>query len=384
MIARVLCVILQNLGDTMRVLILSCNIGEGHNSAAKAIKDSFDSHGVYCDIVDTLRFISRSASNIISKGHVKIYRYVPSLFNKGYKFSEDHPGVLSKRSSVNSFFNLGRSKLYRYIKDGEFDTIICTHPFTAMMYTSVKRKYGLCLKSCIVATDYTCSPGSTQNDVDYYFIPHESLIEDFVSKGAPKEKIVCSGIPVRSIFNSACSKEEAKEKLGIPKDLPHLVMMCGSMGCGPIEEISELLCKNVSSDFYLTVITGTNEKLYSSLEKDFWNAPNVNVRGFVRDIPLYLDSADIYMTKAGGISTSEAYFKGVPMAFIKAVAGCEDYNAAFFINMGAAITSDKVEDLVNKTLDVIKNKEKREEMASAIKAKNHKNAADVIFETLSN
>ncbi len=367
----------------MRVLILSCNIGEGHNSAAKAIKDSFDSKEVYCEIVDTIRFISRSASNIISKGHVKIYRYVPSLFNKGYKFSEDHPGVLSKRSGVNRLLNLGRAKLCRYIKDGNFDTIICTHPFTAMMYTSVKKKYGLNLKSCIVATDYTCSPGSTQNEVDFYFIPHEDLIEDFVSKGAPRDKIICSGIPVRSIFNAKCDKEEAKKKLGIPSDLPHLVMMCGSMGCGPIEEISELLCKNVSSDFYLSIITGTNEKLYAALNKDYWNDPNVSIRGYVREVPLYLDSADIYMTKAGGISTSEAFFKGVPMVFIKAVAGCEDYNAAFFTKMGAAITADRVEDLVSSTLDIIKNKEKREEMASAIRAKNQKNAADVIFETLS-
>lgn len=43
----------------MRVLILSCNTGEGHNSCAKALKEIFESKGHHCIIEDSLRFILR-------------------------------------------------------------------------------------------------------------------------------------------------------------------------------------------------------------------------------------------------------------------------------------------------------------------------------------
>ena len=43
----------------MRTLILSCNTGEGHNSCAKAIQETYAAHDETCDIVDALQFISK-------------------------------------------------------------------------------------------------------------------------------------------------------------------------------------------------------------------------------------------------------------------------------------------------------------------------------------
>ena len=38
----------------MRIVMLSCNTGEGHNSTAKAIQEVLKSRGVECDLVDVL------------------------------------------------------------------------------------------------------------------------------------------------------------------------------------------------------------------------------------------------------------------------------------------------------------------------------------------
>ena len=54
-------------------------------------------------------------------------------------------------------------------------------------------------------------------------------------------------------------------------------------------------------------------------------------------MPALLDSADLYLIKAGGLSVSEAASKKLPMVFIKAVTCCETYNAAFFTDLGCAI-----------------------------------------------
>ena len=36
----------------MRVLILSCNTGEGHNSCGRAIQEAFRGQGIDCEMVD--------------------------------------------------------------------------------------------------------------------------------------------------------------------------------------------------------------------------------------------------------------------------------------------------------------------------------------------
>ena len=50
----------------MNTLILSCDMGGGHNSAAKALAQWGESHGVECEIADTLSFISTDFSKTMS------------------------------------------------------------------------------------------------------------------------------------------------------------------------------------------------------------------------------------------------------------------------------------------------------------------------------
>ena len=70
----------------MRVLILSCNTGEGHNSCSAAIQECFEAQGVHCEVTDALRFISKGASELFARVHVAMYRHFPGLFRHGYSF----------------------------------------------------------------------------------------------------------------------------------------------------------------------------------------------------------------------------------------------------------------------------------------------------------
>ena len=42
-----------------------------------------------------------------------------------------------------------------------------------------------------------------------------------------------------------------------------------------------------------------------------------------------MDSADLFLTKPGGISTTEAMVKGLPMVLVNVVGGCETPNLEF-------------------------------------------------------
>ena len=72
----------------MKVLILSCNCGEGHNSAGKAVQEQFLHRGIPCEIRDTLSFESERASRFVGNVHTKSALYAPRLFAIGTQLAE--------------------------------------------------------------------------------------------------------------------------------------------------------------------------------------------------------------------------------------------------------------------------------------------------------
>jgi len=366
----------------VRVLILSCNTGEGHNSCAKAIKEVYDNKGEDCVITDALQFISERTSRFISWGHVYVYRNIPWLFNWGYGFTEKHPSFFKEKSLLYNFFSKGSDELYKFIVRGSYETVICTHPFCSLMLTETQRRYNLPIKTAFVATDYTCSPSVKDSNLDYYFIPNDLLISDFECTNIPKEKMVASGIPIRQMFYKYTEKDAAKRKLGIAPDHKHMVMMCGSMGCGPIDKLADMLTEQLQEGFDLTVVCGTNEKLKTQLEHKYGSRKNLHICGFVKDMSAMLDSADLYLTKAGGISVTEAATKKVPMIFIDAVAGCEDYNSAFYMQLGCAQKGSNVKQLTELCYSLVNSKNKYDEMYAVFESSQIKNASESIYSTL--
>lgn len=366
----------------MRVLILSCDTGGGHNSCAFAIKQAFSEKGICCKTTDALAFISDRFSKFMSKGHTTMYRRIPGLFRFGYGFAEKHRSLLEEKSAVYKLLTSGTEELYSFLQKGGYDAVICTHVFSGMLMQQMLEEYPADIKTAFVATDYTCSPGMPKKGMDYYFIPESSLAEEFIAKGVPKEKIVSSGIPVRKEFYIREDKTEAKRKLGISPENSHLLMMCGSMGCGPIEKLAELIGEQIDADMELSVICGTNEKLQKELAEKFSGNRNIHIRGFVKNISEFMDSADLYITKPGGLSSSEAEVKGLPMVLIDAVAGCEKFNLEFFVSLGGAVTAETPEELAKICVNLLGDEEKRKAMSKALESAVSDNAANIICEIM--
>ena len=361
----------------MNILILSCNTGQGHNSAAKAIKDYFESLGISCDIKDALAYWSEKNSKIISKGHIFIYRNLHKLFGIGYKFEENHPPRDDDTSIMYDLVTKGCRELTIDIKSSDYSYIICTHVFSAMMMTKIRRS-GLCdLPTFLTATDYTCSPGVGETEVDGYFIPHADLLGEFLSAGINKSKIIPSGIPVNPKFYDKNSKEYARGMLKLPENKKTVLLMCGSMGCGPIKQLAELLPKVMPQNTHLIAICGSNRRLYTSLIKE--QNPNITVVGYTSRVPIYMDAADIILTKPGGLSSTEAAVKHLPMIFIDAVPGCETRNLDFFISHKFADTAQGAKALISLTCDYLKDSKKITDMKNRLADNFNDNAAKIIY-----
>ena len=366
----------------MRVLILSCNTGEGHNSCAEALREYITAQGDTCVVADALGFLSEGMSRFISRWHTRIYRHFPDLFRQGYAYVERHPSLLREQSEVYRFLASGAGRLYPFLREGAYDTVICVHVFAAFMVEVLLREHPGAWRTAFLATDYTCSPNGSAHTLDWYFIPDQSLAEEFVRSGIAPEKLVPAGIPVRMGFQSRGDAAAAREILGIPADSRHLMAMCGSMGCGPLGRIVGRLSERLPERSVVTVICGTNTRLRQTLERRFRSDGRIRVLGYVNQIPLMMDSADLYLTKPGGISVTEAAAKGLPMAFIDAVAGCEAYNMRYFMERGGAVTADTPEQLADLCAGLLADEARRREMSDRLAALKIGRASQTIYQAL--
>ena len=366
----------------MKTLILSCDTGEGHNSCAKAIAEEFLSRGEECEICEALHFLSEGAQKLITSGHTFMYRHTPKLYQSGYRFSENHPDMFHESSRLYEMFAKAALPLYEHIRDGGYDSVICVHLFPALMVTKILELYDPTLCTAFVATDYTCSPSVGDSRLGCCFIPAPSLAGEFVTGGISAELIVPSGIPIRPEFYTRAPKAEAKRSFGIEPSHQHLVAMTGSIGCGPLKELTETLAETMTYEQELTVVCGANEKLHRHLASRYAGQANIHILGFEKNVSLLLDSADLYLTKPGGISVTEAAAKALPMVLIDAIAAVEEYNLDFFTKAGAAVTAATPEELAHCCLELLAEPERRAEMSAAIAEAVPLNAAETIYETM--
>lgn len=363
----------------MRILLLSCNTGEGHNSTARAIMEALESRGAQCELRDVLACLSPRFSKFICNWHSRLYKYAPRLSDVGYRaFERADP---EDTTSVYELLSLGAGKVWQMLMMGSYDAVVCVHVFSGMLMTEVRRVWGVEIPCFFVATDYTCSPTVEQCDLDGYFIPHAALSGEFIRAGLPSLRLIPSGIPVAQKFYARQPKAEARDALELPGEGLMVLLMCGSMGCGPIRRIARELLQRLPVDATVAVICGNNEKLFETLSE--LSDPRLRVVGYTREVPRYMDAADMIVTKPGGLSATEAATKHLPMVLINAVGGCEGRNFEFFLDRGYAVGSSDAETVVEQALLLAGDKDRREEMRRTLEENFSINSAEKIAQWVS-
>lgn len=338
--------------------------------------------GIDCEIRDAFDFISERFADFISWGHSFLYRHAPGLFRWGYQYSETHSSVFENPSGIDRLLFSGAEKLRQYILEEEYDTVICTHLMAAIMLTHMQQQFPLPVQTAFVATDYTCYPGLNACRLEKSFVSNKEQVEIHRQRGILQSRIVAAGIPVSPRFFQHAEKNDAKRQLNINEENAHLLMMCGSMGCGPMKRILRHAVKQLPKQAEISVICGTNKRLYRSVKRRYRTNKNVHIVAYTDNIPLYMDAADLYLTKPGGISVTEAAAKNLPMVFVNAVAGCERYNMDFFLNMGAAVTADTPKKLAAKSIDLLRSPEKRSSLEERLQEYRQPNGAACIYKEL--
>ncbi|MDD3277546.1 MAG: glycosyltransferase [Lachnospiraceae bacterium] len=365
----------------MKILILSCNTGEGHNAAGRAVKACLERRGHQAELLDMMALRGRGTTKVVGGAYVNLVKYTPRAFGLLYRAGE---AIRSdkRKSPVYLANKLLAKPLWKLLQEQQFDAIVTPHLYPAETLTYMKKKYGLKLPVIAIATDYTCIPFWEETNCDYYVIPHEDLISEFAGYGIPREKIIPIGIPVHPDFMTQAKQEKARGVCQLPPDKPAYLLMSGSMGFGKIHLFAGQLASQCTRGEQLIIICGNNKKREYAMKLQFFKNPNVHVLGFTRYVAVYMEACDVIFTKPGGLSSTEAAVKGIPIVHTAPIPGCETKNVAFFTKHGMSVAADTVADQIAAGESLMDSTEKREMMRKAQKIHVNANAGFDIVKLL--
>ena len=194
----------------------------------------------------------------------------------------------------------------------------------------------------------------------------------------PADTIVPTGIPVSRRFCEKTEKHEARRLLGLPDDAVTYLAMTGSMGFGSITDMAAELLKRNGQNTRVIVIAGRNEALLKAVDEKFGSDERVVRVGFTNRIPLYMDASDVLLSKPGGLSSTEAAVKNIPLIHTMPIPGCETKNAEFFSSRNMSITAFSPVSAAEKATDLALNPELMKKMILAQKSIINPNAAEDI------
>lgn len=334
-----------------RILILSCHTGDGHNSCALALKAEFERLGNACDFVDVLSFAGGKYKKLVTSAYNNLIVKSPKSFGLIYKIVESYNNA-ALPSPIYGANALYAPRLARFIRKNKYDFIISTHLFALETLTWLKNNGLLPVDFYGILTDYACVPFFNDTDSDLSFVGHEDLISECSAKGMDKEKILALGIPVRKEFSENISRTEARILLNINDDRKIILIMTGGMGVGnSVDIVSKLLNRGFNGR--IIILTGRNKPLLSKINSLFDGNSRVNSVHFTDKVHIYMKAADILITKAGGISSTEAAVSGIPIVFSLALPGCETYNARFFSQRKMAVESKSSDEAAALALKIL-------------------------------
>ncbi|MGN0978982.1 MAG: glycosyltransferase [Candidatus Avoscillospira sp.] len=350
----------------MDALIFTCGTGGGHNAAAYAAAEALECRGHHVTVLDPYAIRGEGLDHRVGNFYIRLVQRCPGAFGIVYGLGSAYRR-LPFRSPVYWINGRMAKEMDQYLKAHPVDVILMSHLFPGEILTYMKDHGMQVQKMIFLATDYTCIPFTEELDCDAYVLPSAAQAAEFRKRGVPAARSHPLGIPVRRAFGQPADKAAAREKLGLPVDKPCWLLAGGSMGAGQVKRAVEVLFQQLGrdTDVVLTVVCGSNEKLRRALTKRFGQWPALRCIGVTDRMADYLHACDVYMSKPGGLSSTEAAVAGIPLIHLPPIPGCETRNATYFSSTGMSLVVKNLKRDLPKALETLSNPKNAQKMQAS-------------------
>ena len=330
-----------------KLLILSSDTGEGHNSAAAAIQSAAIASGFAVSIRKPLEESGRW-NRAWGKAYNALLAHRPQSMRSYYGLIERF-----RPNERDFFYSKARGFIGRFIDSEKPDILLSVHPMLNHFIQRYIKDEGLRISCQTFLTD-PFPPfwrGWASPYVDRYFVPTDDALQALSAMGVPAWKIERAPMPVRAQFQPLPVTElnAFRQEHGL-ENASTILINAGARGGGPIFDVYQKI-RPLAPHANLLVICGRNRNLQQQIQR--FNHPHTRTFGFVEDIHRFVAASDLVLTKPGALSTFEALACGVPVLLL-AVGGVMPqesglFRAALHYEFGfGAITLDEVAAVIAK------------------------------------
>jgi len=365
-----------------RILILSASVGNGHTTAAEALKKPFEMEGVGKEIrhEDVLAFTNPLFRRLYGKAYIDLVNSMPEVL--GWMYDQlDEPWKNEKRRLF--FDKLNAQPLIKMIREFDPDWVVCTHFLPSEIISDLKGKGKLTCRQSIVVTDFDIHALWLCRNFERYFVAIDEGRYYLESLGFPAEKIMVSGIPIDPKFALLKPKHEMRAKFGLDPELPTIILSLGGFGVGKIDDMIASL-RSIKVPVQILAMCGKNEELKAKLERSSTKDETVKIIpvGYTKEMDEYMSASDLIVGKPGGLTTCEALAKGLGFVIVNPIPGQEERNSDHLLENGCAVRSNNPATLAFKIEKLLNDPQRMKTMSENARRFARPDAAKVIADAI--
>lgn len=354
-----------------KILIISSDTGGGHRSAALAlaegVKKFWQNESAVVKIVKAVE-----ESHRITEKLVGVYNWV--LKNRQHWMKYIYWMVNKFRPETSSFMldrciGFCREQFEKWCPH----VVVSVHPLTQHVFARILRELNLAdqIPLVTVVTDpcYGFWKGWACEEVSLYLVANDDAKRQLVDYGISAEKIKISGMPINPKFHPVdeINAREARRAFGLDEEKFTIFVNAGYIGGGNIPKIFRELIQG-ELDVQAIFLAGKNEKLQAEAEGLAKTAKfPVKVIGYSDEIEKIMQSANVMISKLGGLTTFEALACNLPIIADATTAPMpqEAGTVNLIAKRGAGILLEKTTDIVPTIQNLLSNTKSYARMKSA-------------------
>jgi processive 1,2-diacylglycerol beta-glucosyltransferase len=279
---------------------------------------------------------------------------------------------------------LGYFGLRKKLKETPTQGIVSTHFLFTQVLGEARRRGLLNIPVFAVVTDFHAHPYWAQPGIDQYFVPSEPARADLISQGISSDKICVTGIPLKQNILSRPSRSEAYKQLGLNPQLKTVLIIGGSYGFFPFEEMLREILVHPVEGWQWLFMCGSDQSVADHLSAMIPENRRDRIRafGYQKEISAFFSVADLAISKPGGIFTSEVLACGVPLVVHAPIPGQEEGNAQYLLSAEAAVVARSPQDAIAQARGILQDDVYHDRLKNNATSIAHPRAAQDILEAI--
>lgn len=362
-----------------RLLISSLSVGGGHGRAGQCVAAAIGEVAPGWDVrlIDLSDHCAGWFRVLYVRGYLFIVRRVPRLWGFLYRHPPRRSGTLPPW-----LIRVALRRYERLVRELQPHVVLATQVTASEATAALRRRGRFRGVAATVVTDFDAHPSFCTPGIDAFFVPDEAIRERFVSCGVPPERVEATGVPIDPAFEQSFDAAGLRARHGLRPHVPMALLMGGSLGLGHMAAaVRALLAADRALD--LVVVAGHNRRLRGELEALAADGTaRLVVHGFVDFVPELMAMADLFVSKPGGLSMTEALTMGVPTLAVAPLPGQEEANLRHLAGQGVVRSLADGEDLASAVTALLDDAAARQRLRAAARAYAHRGTARRIAERL--